>query len=95
MPVATFRARPDSGPAMARRWAERLAPQLQRARMAAGIRTLRTVGERPDDWLAAKWPGAAPLPLPPACPFANDRATRNPEAHDESPRHRHAEIRRP
>ena len=59
IPVATFRARLDSDPALARRWAERLAHGLQHARMTAAIRTLRTVGERLDAWLAED------RPLPP------------------------------
>ena len=56
IPVATFRARLDSDPALARRWAERLAHGLQHARMTAAIRTLRTVGERLDAWLAEDSP---------------------------------------
>jgi CRP/FNR family transcriptional regulator, dissimilatory nitrate respiration regulator len=59
IPVATFHARLDSDPALARRWAERLAHGLQHARMTAAIRTLRTVGERLDAWLAED------KPLPP------------------------------
>lgn len=52
IPVATFHARMDSDPALARQWAERLAHGLQHARMTAAIRTVRTVGERLDAWLA-------------------------------------------
>lgn len=59
IPVATFHAHLDSDPALARQWAERLAHGLQHARMTAAIRTLRTVGERLDAWLAEE------KPLPP------------------------------
>jgi len=59
LPVATFNARLDSDPALARRWAARLAHGVQHARMTAAIRALRTVGERLDAWLAAE------KPLPP------------------------------
>ena len=59
IPVATFHTRLDNDPALARRWAESLAHGLQHARMTAAVRTLRTVSERLDAWLAEE------KPLPP------------------------------
>ena len=55
---ATFRARLDGNLGLASAWAARLAHGLQGARMNAAIRTMRTVEERLDAWLA----GGRPLP---------------------------------
>ena len=49
---ALFRSRLDSDPGLAAEWAARLAHGLQAARMNAAIRTMRTVEERLDAWLA-------------------------------------------
>jgi CRP-like cAMP-binding protein len=50
--VASFRARLDGNLGLASAWAARLAHGLQGARMNAAIRTMRTVEERLDAWLA-------------------------------------------
>lgn len=52
IPVAEFRGKLSSDTSIARTWAEGLAHALQAARMSAEIRTLRTVSERLDAWLA-------------------------------------------
>lgn len=51
LPVVDFRARLTADPALADRWASHLAHAVQRARLKAEIRTLRTVAERLDAWL--------------------------------------------
>jgi len=51
IPVADFRARLDGDAAASGAWAAYLANDLQKARMHAEIRTLRTVGERLDAWM--------------------------------------------
>lgn len=58
VPVAQFRARLDGNLDLARVWAARLAHGLQGARMHAAIRSMRTVDERLEAWLA----GGRPLP---------------------------------
>ncbi|MDZ7573817.1 MAG: Crp/Fnr family transcriptional regulator [Pseudotabrizicola sp.] len=50
--VASFRTRLDASAGLASAWAARLAHGLQGARMNAAIRTMRTVDERLDAWLA-------------------------------------------
>jgi CRP-like cAMP-binding protein len=50
--LATFRARLDENLGLASAWAARLAHGLQGARMNAAIRSMRTVEERLDAWLA-------------------------------------------
>ena len=59
VPVALFRARLDGNLDLARVWAARLAHGLQGARMHAAIRSMRTVEERLEAWLASG------RPLPP------------------------------
>lgn len=56
LPVTTFLTRLDADPSLARDWAKDLARGLQNARMIAAIRTLRTVGDRLDAWLAEDRP---------------------------------------
>lgn len=51
IPVARFRARLASNPALAEAWATQLAQSVQTARLRAEIRTLRTVAERLDAWM--------------------------------------------
>ena len=51
--VAQFRARLAATPALAEIWAAHLAHAVQAARFRAELRTLRTVGERLDAWLAS------------------------------------------
>jgi CRP-like cAMP-binding protein len=51
VPVVDFRARLTADPDLAERWASYLAHAVQRARLRAEIRTLRTVAERLDAWL--------------------------------------------
>lgn len=50
--LATFRARLDGSPDLAKAWAARLAHGLQGARLNAAIRSMRTVEERLEAWLA-------------------------------------------
>jgi CRP-like cAMP-binding protein len=50
--VEEFRARLASDPGLADSWAAHLAHAVQSARLRAEIRTLRTVAERLDAWLA-------------------------------------------
>lgn len=50
IPVAEFQRRLDQDTDLARFWAERMAHNLQAARMGSEIRTLRTVSERLDAW---------------------------------------------
>jgi CRP/FNR family transcriptional regulator, dissimilatory nitrate respiration regulator len=50
--VPIFRARLDQDVALANSWAAHLAHGLQSARLNSAIRTMRTVGERLDAWLA-------------------------------------------
>lgn len=52
VPVTTFNARLDQNGALARLWAAQLARGLQAARMNSAIKSLRTVDERLDAWLA-------------------------------------------
>ena len=52
VPVPLFRARLDGNLDLARVWAAQLAHGLQGARMNAAIRSMRTVEERLDAWLA-------------------------------------------
>jgi CRP-like cAMP-binding protein len=56
-PVAAFRAALVGEPHIAEAWAAHLARSVQSARLAAEIRTLRTVAARLDAWLDA---GGAP-----------------------------------
>lgn len=58
VPVTLFRACLDRNIDLARVWAARLAHGLQGARMNAAIRSMRTVEERLESWLA----GGRPLP---------------------------------
>ena len=58
VPLVTFRARLDGNLGLAGAWAARLAHGLQGARMNAAIRSMRTVEERLEAWLA----GGKPLP---------------------------------
>lgn len=51
IPVADFRARLTTDPALAEGWAAHLSHAVQTARLRAEIRTLRTVAERLDAWL--------------------------------------------
>jgi CRP-like cAMP-binding protein len=50
--LATFRARLDASPQWAQAWAARLAHGLQGSRLNAAIRSMRTVEERLEAWLA-------------------------------------------
>lgn len=50
--LTTFRARLDSSPDWAKAWAARLAHGLQGSRLNAAIRSMRTVEERLEAWLA-------------------------------------------
>lgn len=52
VPLVLFRARLDGDLALASVWAARLAHGLQGARMNAAIRSMRTVEERLEAWLA-------------------------------------------
>jgi CRP-like cAMP-binding protein len=52
VPLALFRARLDGNLGLASAWAARLAQGLQGARMNAAIRSMRTVEERLEAWLA-------------------------------------------
>lgn len=52
VPLALFRARMDGNLVLASAWAARLAHGLQGARMNAAIRSMRTVEERLEAWLA-------------------------------------------
>ncbi|MDN3721980.1 Crp/Fnr family transcriptional regulator [Roseibium salinum] len=52
IPVTVFRDRLGANADLSERWAAHLAHSLQGARMQAEIRTLRTVSERLDAWLA-------------------------------------------
>jgi CRP-like cAMP-binding protein len=56
--LATFHARLDASPDLAKAWAARLAHGLQGSRLNAAIRSMRTVEERLEAWLA----GAKALP---------------------------------
>ena len=58
VPLDMFRARLDGNLGLASAWAARLAYGLQGARMNAAIRSMRTVEERLEAWLA----GGKPLP---------------------------------
>jgi CRP-like cAMP-binding protein len=58
VPLALFRARLDGDLGVAGVWAARLAYGLQGARMNAAIRSMRTVEERLEAWLA----GGQPFP---------------------------------
>ena len=58
VPLSLFRARLDGNLGLAGVWAARLAHGLQGARMNAAIRSMRTVEERLEAWLA----GGKPLP---------------------------------
>lgn len=58
VPLTLFRARLDGDLGLANAWAARLAHGLQGARMNAAIRSMRTVEERLEAWLA----GGRPLP---------------------------------
>ena len=53
VPVARFRARSTADATLADAWAGHLAGAVQAARWRAELRTLRTVAERLDAWLAA------------------------------------------
>lgn len=50
--LATFHARLDADPDLAKAWAARLAHGLQGSRLNAAIRSMRTVEERLEAWLA-------------------------------------------
>lgn len=50
--LPTFRARLDASPDWAKAWAARLAHGLQGSRLNAAIRSMRTVEERLEAWLA-------------------------------------------
>jgi CRP-like cAMP-binding protein len=52
IPVATFRERLDQNAELASLWAARLARGLQGARMNSAIKSMKTVEERLDAWLA-------------------------------------------
>jgi CRP-like cAMP-binding protein len=58
VPLVLFRACLDGDAGLANAWAARLAQGLQGARMNAAIRSMRTVEERLEAWLA----GGRPLP---------------------------------
>lgn len=51
VPLAAFHAKLYAAPDVARRWAAQLSNELQKARMQAEIRSLKTVSERLDAWL--------------------------------------------
>jgi CRP-like cAMP-binding protein len=51
--LPTFRARLNGNLGLGNAWAERLAHQLQGSRMNAAIRSMRTVEERLEAWLAS------------------------------------------
>jgi len=51
LPVTAFRSRLRENPALHDEWAGYLARSVQKARMIAEMRTLRTVAERLDAWL--------------------------------------------
>jgi CRP/FNR family transcriptional regulator, dissimilatory nitrate respiration regulator len=51
LPVTAFRSRLREDPALHETWAAHLARSVQKARMIAEMRTLRTVAERLDAWL--------------------------------------------
>lgn len=53
LPIAQFLSRLAGAPDLAQAWAAQLAHGLQRARLLSEIRTLRTVAERLDTWLAS------------------------------------------
>jgi len=52
LPLETFKARLNDDADVANAWVAHLAREIQSARMKAEIRTLRTVSERLDAWLA-------------------------------------------
>ncbi len=52
IPVASFRERLDQNVELAHMWAAQLAHGLQAARMNSAIKSIKTVGERLDAWLA-------------------------------------------
>lgn len=52
IPVTVFRRKLDEDVVLARLWAAQLAHGLQGARMTSAIKSMKTVGERLDVWLA-------------------------------------------